>query len=193
MTSWLKCFFGLICLLVFFVHAPVKAEATGGKNFRFHPLGLLIGLVGVELDFAINENWTLGPELGYWHWRENSDSDPDFRNLKAVSVGARANWFNSGLYKDGWYVGPSANYVSVEAEFYDVDDSVLTAKASGLSLSVLAGYGWFWQSFNQMLGIGATARLGDTEVEVKDSNGEKKDIDVPGAGIALEYTLGWTF
>lgn len=59
-------------------------------------------------------------------------------------------------------------------------------------LAVLVGYGWFWDSFNMMLGGGAAVPFGESKVEVTDPNGVKTEKDVR-SGLAIEFSLGWTF
>lgn len=68
-----------------------------------------------------------------------------------------------------------------------------SGQASGFFLSCLAGYGWFWSSFNQMLGAGLAMGLGDTTISVTNSSGQKESVSVWGAGFTVEYSLGWTF
>jgi hypothetical protein len=163
-------------------------------NFRFHPIGIIVGALGVNLDFKIHDHWTLGPALSYWQLRSGSSGAlrSDLK-LEAYSVGARANWFMNGAYTDGLYVGPSLNLVGARAEATDVDGTTRTASLTIVAAQGLVGYGWFWKSFNQMLGAGLGIGLGETQLEVKDSTGRKSETKPVGAGFALEYSLGWTF
>src|SRR4051812_32839201 len=99
-----------VCLLV----ASSSAFAVGKSdtmNFRFDPLGLLLGMASVNLDIAVNPEWTVGPQLAYWQLKvgQAGDFTSDFE-VKAYSFGARANWFANGVYTDGLYVGPSLRY-----------------------------------------------------------------------------------
>lgn len=161
-------------------------------NFRFSPLGVLVGAINVSLDYQISPNWTLGPQLVYW----NIDVDregvlTEDISIKAIGGGVRGNWFKNGTYTEGLYVGPALDYVSVEASSSDafgtVEGDVSTLVASGI-----VGYGWFWESFNILLGGGLSIPLGEAEVTVRDSSGTETKSNV-GSGLAAEFSLGWTF
>jgi hypothetical protein len=185
----------LITALLFSSIVPLTAHAEG-MNLRFSPIGLLASAILVNYDVAVNSNWTLGPEVIYMNF--NIDSSGTYSseiNIKALGLGARGNWFKNGVYTAGLYVGPSLRYLSVKGEENFSDGSgQSTASASGLLASGLVGYGWFWDSFNIMLGGGLSLPLGDLKVETTDSNGVKTEEDISnGGGLALEFSLGWTF
>jgi hypothetical protein len=182
-------------LSLFLVSAPwAHADGSDQYNFRFSPVTLLIGLVGVDLDIKVSDQWTVGPELAYWHFSLSETGDfTQSVDITAFAVGARANWFLNGTYTDGLYIGPSLKYVSVKATTAN-DVESLSGTASVLQASVLVGYGWFWPSFNMMLGGGLALPLGNQDVTVTDSNGDKVSENISSTGsLALEYSLGWTF
>jgi hypothetical protein len=182
-----------VCLLVMSSSA-FAAGNSSTMNFRFDPLGLIIGMVGVNLDFVVAPEWTVGPQVGYWHLKI-SESGTFVNNdisLTAYTAGARANWFANGVFTDGLYVGPSARYYNVKATGSDSTGTV-TGSASGLMAGCLVGYGWFWDSFNMMLGAGGNLALGNNDVEVKHSNGTEETKASGAAGLSLEWSLGWTF
>lgn len=52
--------------------AGAFAASGDSMNFRFNPIGLIVGLFGVNLDFAVHENWTVGPEGSYWRLKFDS-------------------------------------------------------------------------------------------------------------------------
>lgn len=171
-----------------------SAFAASGDtmNFRFSPIGLLVGQVAVDLDYKVADNWTVGPEVAYMH-SSVSETDALTSNIDITGygAGARANWFKNGTYTDGLYVGPSLTYVSVKATASDAFGNI-SGSASAVVLSALVGYGWFWDSFNMMLGGGAAVPLGNNQVTVTDSNGNQIKSNV-SSSLALEYSLGWTF
>lgn len=182
-------------LLFVVLGASSSAFAAGeGMNFRFSPLGLIIGSVNGGLDIAVAPEWTVGPAASYWRFNlSSSDSFSEDYKITAWSVGARANWFKNGNFTDGLYVGPSLSYANVELETLDTAGAKVTGEASGLFLTGLVGYGWFWDSFNIMLGGGFSAGLGSTEVKVTDSSGSETKVSSTISGVALEFSLGWTF
>ena len=194
----------IFCLLsTMLLSAPVAfAAKTVAKttttsdhqyNFRFGAISLLAGAINVNMDFAIAPEWTVGPELMYWHYK--IDPDPIFTSKYDVttsSLGIRANWFKNGNYTDGLYLGPSLRYVNIKLTTADSIGEV-SGTASGLFAECLVGYGWFWSSFNQMLGAGFSSGVGTTKISVTDSSGRVTEVSSVFSGLALEYTLGWTF
>jgi hypothetical protein len=180
-------------LIVLALSSSAFADNKDNYNFRFSPIGLLVGAITVNYDIAISDSWTLGPELEYWHFSLSEDSDflSDY-SVTAYAVGARANWFMNGKYTDGLYVGPRIDYVNIKLTTTDFTGDV-TGTASTIVAGCLVGYGWFWNSFNQMLGIGASVGLGSTSVNITDSSGTSSSVSTSVAGLIGEYSLGWTF
>lgn len=180
-----KSFLSLVFLLTF---SSSALGASGDRyNFRFQPLPLLVGLVNGSFDFKMSENWTLGPVMGLWNVKIGDVK------LKASMIGVQGRYYFEPVFsEDTWYLAGGLNYATVDAEL--VDNSITyTGSASGASLSLGGGYHWFWESFN--MALGAHLALGRSEVEVKDSNGNKYRDSArnPSAGIGLDYSLGWTF
>lgn len=164
-------------------------------NFRFQPVHLLIGAFALNFDYAIDPDWTIGPALTYWRFSLSSD-DTFYREKYEItyfSIGARATWFKNGVYTDGLYVGPNAGYVSAKLKTKNLLDEDVTGSVSVPMIGCLVGYGWFWDSFNMMLGGGARIGLGNTKVEIKSASGTETDVSAPIAGFDFEYSLGWTF
>jgi outer membrane autotransporter protein len=190
----------LALILISSIASTSHAGFDGAKdnsntmNFRFGALGLLVGILDVNLDFKMNDEWTVGPTLALVNVSVDSPAgfNDDKIKIKGTYIGARANWFKNGVYTDGLYVGPSLNYQTLEATTTGSANQEITAKGSALIASCLVGYGWFWESFNMMLGGGLSLGLGDSKIEVKDSLGNEKEVAI-GTGLAMEYTLGWTF
>jgi hypothetical protein len=180
----------LLSILVSFVISTSAIAETeqqnNAANFRFSAVGLLLGAVVADVDFQINENWTLGPTMAIWNFTVGATGSNVLNtDVSFFSVGGRGNWYRNGVHTDGLYVAPALSYNTVKLK--SGSDS---GSASGLVASGLVGYGWFWKSFNMLLGGGMTLPLGITSVEV---NGEKYSTSGTSAGLALEYTLGWTF
>src|SRR4051812_3260621 len=74
-----------------------KHAGSGQYNFRFSPVGLIIGSIAAEMDVAVTPQWTVGPALMYWHLSLSSGSlfSSSF-DITAYGIGARANWFKNG-------------------------------------------------------------------------------------------------
>ena len=88
------------------------------------------------------------------------------------------------------------SYSGVTATTNDYNGGTLTGTLSSFDargIGGIGGYGWFWDHFNMMLGAGLSAVLGDANVNFTDSAGNKTSVSVPGAGLALEFDMGWKF
>lgn len=173
--------------------AQAGSSAKGSQyNFRFSPLALALGIASVTLDVSINPEWTVGPELSYAKFKINaSGNNSTSYDVNLASAGVRANWFKNGVYSDGLYVGPFVRYAktSIDAS----GSTTITGEAAGVAIGSLVGYGWFWNSFNMMLGGGAAVAMGNSNIVVTESNGNRTEIPNRGAGFAGEFTVGWTF
>lgn len=179
-----------------FVGPQAFAASGDSVNFRFHPVVLIVGMAAVNVDLAVGSNWTLGPELVYWNFNLKNTNSDTFEEIRIQSAGGgvRANWFKNGTFTDGLYVGPSLKYSSVKVTGTDSAGVEYEGTGSGAALVCVVGYGWFWNSFNMMLGGGASASLGKSKVKVTDSLGNEEEYNMAlMSGLALEYTLGWTF
>ncbi|MBC7371022.1 MAG: hypothetical protein H7326_05615 [Bdellovibrionaceae bacterium] len=171
---------------------PLTENSPADYNIRFHPIPLLVGAASINMDFKIGSNWTVGPELTYWNISvTNTGNNAGKIDVNYSSAGLRANWFKNGTYTDGFYVGPFARYGSTKIN--TVGSSTVTGDASGTSVGSLFGYGWFWRSFNMMLGGGFAVASGQSTLVNADSAGNRTEIPNKGAGPAGEYSLGWTF
>ncbi len=180
--------------------APVASKVAYASdsaqyNFRFSPIGLILGSINIDFDIAIAPDWTVGPTINYWRYSSASDKATFSEDYKttAYGFGARANWFKNGNFTDGLYVGPSLAYANVKVSTTDTVGTTWTGSASVMLASCLVGYGWYWDSFNMMLGGGASLGLGDTKVKIESSSGSSTEVSTSIAGLALEYSLGWTF
>jgi hypothetical protein len=162
---------------------PLAAEV----NLRVNPVGLLIGVLNLEADFKVGGGWTLGPTIRYHSY------DDGLFDIKTFGAGIRGNyWFNSSALTQGWYFGPSLNYVTATV----VEDGVFgrsEGSGSGLGLVAIFGYQWMWDSFNINLGAGPTY-VSVNEVTVTDAQGNRDTYDgIKSGGLSIEFTTGWKF
>jgi hypothetical protein len=184
----------LVLSLLLLSGFSAAADGADKYNFRFSPVGLIVGSINVNMDFKISDEWTIGPQLEYWHFTLGSDDvllTSDY-NITAIGGGIRANWFPNGVYTSGLYVGPSVSYTSVKLTTSDKYGSV-TGSVGAPLVSCLVGYAWFWSSFNIMLGGGLSTSIGETQVKVTDSSGTTVSVSDNLTGLDIEFSLGWTF
>lgn len=170
---------------------PTFASDTGGDyNFRVNPLALLGGSFSVGFDVKMNDQWTIGPEVSYGSYRL-TDSSYSY-DVSSFWAGARWNYFTAGVFKDGWYIGPTIGYGTAKVSYTGILGNT-EASVSTLIAGALFGYGWFWEKVNLMLGLGYAVGLGPTTVKVKDSSGYESTVNTRVAGVAGEFSVGWTF
>lgn len=166
--------------------ASASSNVSKDWNFRFGPVGLLIGLVNLEMDYKINNKFTIGPSLAFWNLKLLDVT------IRASSIGVQGRYFFDEVYTDSWYGLGKIQASKVKAEIED-NGVVYTGEGSGGGLSLGLGYHWFWDSsFNMNLGFGVNTST--TKVKVKDSLGNAyKDDAAADGGSFLEFTLGWIF
>ena len=173
--------------------ADEQASSSDQFDFRFMPVGLLFGALEADLDVKVAPEWTVGPIIGYSHNKYSSDSGFTTNyEYTRYAIGLRANWFSNGVYKDGFYVAPSLAMTKTKVTTSDSGGPV-SNDASSDSATVVAGYGWFWSSFNMLVGGGGSLALGNTDMTLTHSDGSTTTISSRLGGLALEFSLGWTF
>jgi hypothetical protein len=173
---------------VFFLFLSLSVSAQ--TNVRTNPLQLLIGVLNTDVDFKIHRRWTLGPTLQFID-RKIEDYD-----VKAYGIGLRANYNLSGeVFHQGWYLGPSLSWLSIEVADKGTVLTPLTGEANGFALTAIFGYQWMWEHFNINLGVGPVVYT-LSEIRLEDKSGtikEEYDDSFAGAGMALEFNVGWKF
>lgn len=167
----------------------------GSVNARVSPLGLLIGYLNFDFDIKMDEQWTLGPTISYWSL---NITDYNFNSnqikFEAYSLGARANWYKNGVFKDSVYISPMIQYVSAKASGTSrTSGSDISASASLPVVSALVGYHWFGQTVNLSAGVGLGLGLGSSKVRVSDGTTTSETEISRGIGLALDLMLGMVF
>jgi hypothetical protein len=190
-----------ICFaLTTLVFASSQAHATPDDtmNIRFNPLVLIAGLVMVDFDIKVSDNWTVGPTLlggGIKFSSTDSSGASDTVEVKASGFGARANYYFNGVFTDGWYLSPALQRQSISVDVSDATSSA-SAEVTGTVLTAVGGYHWFWDSFNLNLGAGFSSWSGPSKIHVVDSGGNTQDVDAStsrASGLAIDFMIGWTF
>ena len=191
--------------LSFVVQAETSSETSATvstsvpkktMNIRGSPLGLLVNYINADLDIAMSETWTLGPTVSYWNF-DLKEETRGFNaiNLRMLSVGARANWYPSGVFQSGFFISPMFQYMTATAKTRDYRSEETSATASVPVVTALAGYQWFGQTLNFSIGAGLAAGLSSTKVKVSSpSGGSTTEVDARRtAGLALDLMLGYAF
>lgn len=169
------------------------AGSEDKTNVYFNPVGLALGTLNLGADFAIAPNWTVGAFAGYVNLNlDKSGSLTEEVKIKGYTAGARGNWFMNGTFTDGLYVSPIAMYLNVKGETAN-NQGNLDADGNGTYIGGMVGYGWFWDSFNMMLGAGALTPLGDSKIKFQDQTGGPAEEKTIYSTVSAELNLGWTF
>ena len=178
-----------------FAQSGSAGSSGASANFRIAPLSLLIGWLNLDLDFKISDDWTVGPTIGVWRVTLEDTLFVDNKlNLERNAVGARAVWSQSGAYQTGFYFSPIVQFVSAKVSGTGKSSgNPISATASGITLTGIGGYQWFWDSFNMSLGAGLQVGAQASKVTVVEA-GTSRDVSAErSAGAALDFMLGWTF
>lgn len=194
LRRWSTAFFSVFAFFILALSSSgAQASENDTLNIRFDPLGVVIGALGLSVDMNIGDYWSIGPELEYLHFKLNSSDQYNSKfDVKLTSIGIRFNWFLNGTFNSGFYVGPSLKYVSDSLNTADNNGSA-SGRGSDFIFAGLVGYGWFWQTFNLMMGAGGRLALGDNQVTIRDSSGRETRESPSLSGVALEFTTGFKF
>lgn len=175
--------------------ASSASSANGSINARISPLGLLIGYINADVDFKLGDQWTLGPTFSYWGFDMTSSAfTGDKLRVESKSIGARANWYKNGVFKDSLFFSPIFQYVSASAIGTSRSSgSTVSASASVPVLSGLVGYHWFGQTLNMSLGAGLGFGLGSSKVKATDGTTTVESDISRSVGLALDFMIGIVF
>lgn len=168
------------------VQAQTDSKSTSSDkswNVTFNPLAFLVGVINADLDFALNDNWTVGPQFATFNFK--------LGDVKAEgsAFGGHARYYFSGVFNDGFYGYGALGTASFKLEDETNGDN---AKASGTTLELGGGYHWFWETFNLRLGL-SLAGAGVGEVEIKDAGGNVTDTVTPRVNTGLDFAIGFAF
>lgn len=156
-------------------------------NFRFAPVGVLVGLPSVDLATEISPHWTIGPFARGLVWNLGN------RHIREVELGLRGDYYFTEVFRDGWFLSPQLSAGYAEAKSTSSYEN-LKGHSQGLNLSGFAGYSWFWNSFNMDLAAGLTY-FGIGPFDLNDSSGAARSTENLFSGLRgyVEYNIGWTF
>lgn len=165
------------------IEASAEAVPDRSINVRVNPLGLLVGSLSADVDFAISDKFTIGPTLSYY------SATLFTTTLSGFGIGARGNWYLSGnAMTDSWILGPQLGM-----SLFSISSGASKASSTGFYFGGIGGYQWVWKSgFNINLGLGANYYTQAGSAQASDGT----TLTVPGfsgIGPTGELTVGWAF
>ena len=171
------------------------SPSDGFINLRLSALGLLVGMLNVDVDFKISNEWTLGPSLSFWNYDyDTSLYTGDKLRVETLVFGARATWAKNGAYQTGLYVSPMLKIVTARATGTSkTTGATVTGNARGPILIGVVGYQWFWDNFNVNIGGGLAVGASSAKVEVSDGTTSSTAETSRSAGLVLDGMVGYTF
>lgn len=122
-------------LLAFAFLSPCLALAEPAWKVRIDPLMAVADFPNLEVDRAISSTVSLG--AGLWHHDGNW-----YSTSRTTSLGARLDWFDRGVFEDGWHTN-----VITKADFNENGPARLRLKGTQT-------YQWVWSDFLVNAGIG---------------------------------------
>ena len=172
-----------------------SSSKEGSVNARISPLGLLIGYFNADVDIKVGDQWTLGPTFSYWGFDVTSSGfTGDSMRVESKSIGARANWYKNGVFKDSLFFSPILQFVSASASGTSrTSGATVSASATVPVLSGLIGYHWFGQTLNMSLGAGLGFGLGSSKVKATDGTTTVESDISRSVGLALDFMIGIVF
>lgn len=187
--------------IIFFLHISVNAEKK--FNIRFDPIHTVTGYLNLTGEYAVLDNWTVGPTFSYAPALSvllYSDNTSNAYDYTVFATGIKTTWYWDYKYSTGAYISPSIKYLSASATTQPANTAQnIKGSNNYLLLGVVAGYAWFYEHFNQMLGLSISQPLGESKLTMVDkvtgNNADVLELKGYSAGfpLAFEYTLGWSF
>lgn len=186
----------ILALLISVSSLQAFGSESDKWNFRFHPIALFYQVGAMDLDYKICDHMTVGAELSQTDSKISARWAGTNKDIKTEALGMAINTtlFMKGAFKSGLYVTPSLKYMSIKNKMADSANLDQTGSGDIWYVTGIVGYGWFWETFNIMLGLGGSQPFGDNKVHIKDSlTGQQTDTVMIRSGFAGEFTLGWSF
>lgn len=177
-------------LLVFlFLVIPFSAKADIG--IRLEPVTTLLGAINLTLDVGVNDKIRVSPQLIVWDVKGEDGDGNDF-SIDLQGYGLESTYHLNGVFSDGWYFGGYFTTFSLE---FENDDTNEQGSLDASVIGALAAYQWCWDVFYMNLGIKVGTFIGESKIEVEDSNGNKTgdEEDFPQNATSLDFKLGWYF
>jgi len=159
-------------------------------NLRLQPLNFALGGLGLDAEIKLFERFTLSATYSSYDFDvTDSNTTLDF-NIKAVGVGARANWYPSGAFSDSTYISPLFQSATI-----DIIDGDFSGSTTVTSYGILFGNQWMWDNFNLNLAAGYSAiKIEDIQLKTPLGNTKvKNSSDIPTPGFIGEFSLGYAF
>lgn len=174
------------CLLVFVL--ILSQSALADMMVRTSPLTLLIGAPNVELGFKVTDGLSVGGGFTTWAVDIN-DIEMDF-----LAYHARADYYFSGAYNQGWYISGIFGAASIDLATTDDAGTKYKGDVNGTYVAFFGGYHWQWTQFFIDLGIGTSTYSFSDTLDLEDENGNKEEESIPAiSATGLEFNIGWTF
>lgn len=179
-------------LILLFLGQASKVQA-GNEDNRNIRLDVAVPFnLGIAFDFQVSSRFTIGPEISYRLLGVQSTLTSEVsRSLQGF--GLRTNWYKNGVHSDGLYVASSLRYNKINLRTSRGVGAQTLKSEDGLSLSGIVGYGWFWGSFNMLLGGGAELMLQKPSIDYLESGTNFSSRTTESSRLLIEYTLGWSF
>ncbi len=162
-------------------------EEPKSYDIRIGAPSLLIGALSANLDIAVLDSFTVGPEVTYWSLSINDTK------AAVTYLGVRSNYyFGRPALSQGWYLGPFADYLKVSVT-ESINGLPASGEATGWTVGAIFGYNWMWDNFNINLGLGGAIRKIDRVTARAGGFSSSTDVNLSGGGPSGEFTVGWAF
>jgi hypothetical protein len=182
----------LILFLVGFGQPILAAKTVKEKtpflwNVRLSPVGLVIGLLGAELDYRFDEKIVFGPMASVWSLSKNHVK------YAAQTIGVQGSYYWDRALATGFYAGGVLSWASFSAAGVCPSGSGCSGQASGFTLGAKGGYQWYWGPWNVTTGL-VLAYSSISKVRVKDSAGATEvEASSPGTNSGIDLSVGYLF
>lgn len=160
-------------------------------NVRVFPASALIGSKSLDVNFALSDEFTLGPAI------MRNDIHLGIYDETSTNLGARAAWFPQGVFADSFYLSALILYgwgdAAIDMEVIGIDGTFRRT-----NLDLLAGYQWHWENFNINFALGVngtatTAKARSAHFFGYRSNSGGAESSGTSGSVTGELGLGFSF
>ena len=187
-------------LLVMLMVAPsvsAKSVAVGAN-----PLGFVIGVGNVAVDFNLTGNFTLG--LEYQFIGKDEDTGAFKVEDEGSAYGLRGRYFMNGAFTDGWVFSGFAGKVEIDQTITIAaipglisTTTTSTTTADGTYMGAMVGYHWQWSMLFIHTGFGFVNYSLDTTTTTSSQltalGITQPESTLEGGGLLLDFSIGLAF
>lgn len=180
----------IVFILLSFCVVPFAQSQVAIKT---SPVLFAVGALNAEVGVALGSNLSIAAGGLTWSGSLDSVETDDSVDFSVTEVHGRIDYWFSGAYKQGWYIGGTVSSMTINLK---TTQSGVEFEGDISATGILGqfGYHWQWDSFFIDLGARAGTYNFDSKLEVEADDGSTQEEEIPAISSGgLEFNIGWVF